>query len=56
MEGGTTSSARKVLNEEVELVHTLMDTGMVNTVQTTETVDKFKIYLLVTRLRVRSFP
>jgi len=46
MEGGTTSSASSVLNEEVELVHTVMDRGMVNTVPTTEPVDKFRSYLL----------
>lgn len=43
MEGGTTNS---VLNEEVELVHTVMDRGMVNTGPTTEPVDKFRSYLL----------
>merc|ERR1719318_596936 len=46
MEGGTTSSASSVLNEEVELVHTVMDRGVVNTVPTTEPVDKFRSYLL----------
>jgi len=46
MEGGTFSSASSVLNEEVEQVHTVMDRGMVNTVQTQDAVDKFRSYLL----------
>jgi hypothetical protein len=42
----TTSSASSVLNEEVELAHTVMDRGMVNNVPTTEPVNKFRRYLL----------
>ena len=42
----TISSASSVLNEEVELAHTVMDRGMVNNVPTTEHVNKFRSYLL----------
>ena len=46
IEGGTHSSASSVLNEEVEVVHTVMDRGMVNGVTTVDPVDKFRSYLL----------
>jgi hypothetical protein len=36
MEAGTISPASSVLNEEVELAHTVMDRGMVNNAPTTE--------------------
>jgi len=46
MEGGATSSASSVLNEEMENLYTVMDRGIVNTVPTTDPVDKFRSYLL----------
>ena len=46
MEAGTISPASSVLNEEVELAHTVMDRGMVNNAPTTEPVNKFRSYLL----------
>eukprot|EP00092_Neocalanus_flemingeri_P007473 GFUD01008070.1.p1 GENE.GFUD01008070.1~~GFUD01008070.1.p1 ORF type:complete len:2334 (+),score=842.22 GFUD01008070.1:46-7047(+) len=46
IEGGTTSSASSVINEEVEVTYTTMDRSMVNTGPSTDTVGKFRSYLL----------
>ena len=46
MEGGGSPALPVVFSmRRVELAHTVMDRGMVNTVPTTEPVDKFRSYL-----------